>query len=167
MRPQLEYIRHAFCLVRSAEDQGNPGRNVVFQNESCVDARGEEIIAWLPSKRENVQTKLWSSCACPMQCLAFCWILPLVWAGDWSVRTVSGGALRSLHAHACREKFGPWPIFKIFSLDQIRVDQEKKEVRKRRASIYRTSPSLRQMLLNTSWSHTSQAGLFWDIRVSN
>ena len=42
---------------------------------------------------------------------------------------------------ACREKFGPRPIFKIFSLDQIRVDQEKKEVRKRRASIYRTSPS--------------------------
>ena len=41
----------------------------------------------------------------------------------------------------CREKFGPRPIFKIFSLDQIRVDQEKKEVRKRRASIYRTSPS--------------------------
>ena len=40
-----------------------------------------------------------------------------------------------------REKFGPRPIFKIFSLDQIRVDQEKKEVRKRRASIYRTSPS--------------------------
>ena len=27
---------------------------------------------------------------------------------------------------ACREKFGPRPIFKIFSLDQIRVDQEKK-----------------------------------------
>ena len=26
---------------------------------------------------------------------------------------------------ACREKFGPRPIFKIFSLDQIRVDQEK------------------------------------------
>ena len=26
----------------------------------------------------------------------------------------------------CREKFGPRPIFKIFSLDQIRVDQEKK-----------------------------------------
>ena len=25
----------------------------------------------------------------------------------------------------CREKFGPRPIFKIFSLDQIRVDQEK------------------------------------------
>ena len=45
---------------------------------------------------------------------------------------------------ACREKFGPRgprPIFKIFSLDQIRVDQEKKEVRKRRASIYRTSSS--------------------------
>ena len=42
---------------------------------------------------------------------------------------------------ACREKFGPRPIFKIFALDQIRVDQEKKEVRKRRASIYRTSPS--------------------------
>ena len=41
----------------------------------------------------------------------------------------------------CREKFGARPIFKIFSLDQIRVDQEKKEVRKRRASIYRTSPS--------------------------
>ena len=41
----------------------------------------------------------------------------------------------------CREKFGPRPIFKIFSLVQIRVDQEKKEVRKRRASIYRTSPS--------------------------
>ena len=41
----------------------------------------------------------------------------------------------------CREKFGPRPIFKIFSLDQIRVDQEKKEVRKRRVSIYRTSPS--------------------------
>ena len=33
----------------------------------------------------------------------------------------------------CGEKFGPRPIFKIFSLDQIRVDQEKKEVRKRRA----------------------------------
>ena len=31
--------------------------------------------------------------------------------------------------------------FKIFSLDQIRVDQEKEEVRKRRASIYRRSPS--------------------------
>ena len=42
---------------------------------------------------------------------------------------------------ACREKFGPRPIFKIFSLDQIRVDQEKKEVRKRRASIHRSSPS--------------------------
>ena len=42
---------------------------------------------------------------------------------------------------ACREKFGPRPIFKIFSLDQIRADQEKKEVRKRRASTYRTSPS--------------------------
>ena len=42
---------------------------------------------------------------------------------------------------ACREKFGPRPIFKIFSLDQLRVDQEKKEVRKRRASIYRSSPS--------------------------
>ena len=41
----------------------------------------------------------------------------------------------------CREKFGPRPIFKIFSLDQIRVDQEKKEVRKRRASIHRSSPS--------------------------
>ena len=41
---------------------------------------------------------------------------------------------------ACREKFGPLPIFKIFSLDQIRADQEKKEVRKCRASIYRTSP---------------------------
>ena len=41
----------------------------------------------------------------------------------------------------CSEKFWPRPIFKIFSLDQIRVDQEKKEVRKRRASIYRTSPS--------------------------
>ena len=43
----------------------------------------------------------------------------------------------------CREKIGPRPIFKIFSLDQIRVDQEKKEVyfRKRRASIYRTLPS--------------------------
>ena len=26
---------------------------------------------------------------------------------------------------ACREKFGPRLIFKIFSLDQIRVDQEK------------------------------------------
>ena len=26
----------------------------------------------------------------------------------------------------CREKFGARPIFKIFSLDQIRVDQEKK-----------------------------------------
>ena len=53
-----------------------------------------------------------------------------------NIVTVSGGALR-----ACREKFGPRPIFKIFSLDQIRVDQEKKEVRKRRASIYRSSPS--------------------------
>ena len=42
---------------------------------------------------------------------------------------------------ACREKFVPRPIFKIFLLDQIRVDQEKKEVRKRRASIYRCSPS--------------------------
>ena len=42
---------------------------------------------------------------------------------------------------AYREKFGPRPIFKIFSLDQVRVDQGKKEVRKRRASIYRTSPS--------------------------
>ena len=41
----------------------------------------------------------------------------------------------------CREKFAPRPIFKIFSLDQIRVDQEKTEVRKRRPSIYRTSPS--------------------------
>ena len=51
------------------------------------------------------------------------------------VSTVSGGALG-----ACREKFGPRPIFKIFSLDQIRADQEKKEVRKRRASICRTSP---------------------------
>ena len=43
--------------------------------------------------------------------------------------------------HMCREKFGPRPIFKIFSLDQIRADQEKKEVRKRRASIHRSSPS--------------------------
>ena len=45
---------------------------------------------------------------------------------------------------ACREKFGPRPIFKIFSLDQIRADlrrPRKKEVRKRRASIYRSSPS--------------------------
>ena len=42
---------------------------------------------------------------------------------------------------ACREKFGPRPIFKIFSLGQICVDQEKKEVRKRRASIHRSSPS--------------------------
>ena len=50
---------------------------------------------------------------------------------------VSGGAL------GVQRKFGPRPIFKIFSLDQIRVciDQEKKEVRKRRASIYRSSPS--------------------------
>ena len=41
----------------------------------------------------------------------------------------------------CREKFGPRPMFKIFSFDQVRVDQEKMEVRKRRASIYRSSPS--------------------------
>ena len=41
----------------------------------------------------------------------------------------------------CGEKFGPRPIFKIFSLDQIRVDQEKKEVRKRRASSHRSSLS--------------------------
>ena len=41
----------------------------------------------------------------------------------------------------CREIFGPRAIFKIFSLGQIRVDQEKKEVRKRRPSIYRSSPS--------------------------
>ena len=40
-----------------------------------------------------------------------------------AMATVSGGALG-----ACREKFGPRPIFKIFSLVQIRVDQEKKEV---------------------------------------
>ena len=47
----------------------------------------------------------------------------------------SGGALR------VQRKVWPRPIFKIFSLDQIRVDQEKKD-RKRRASIrYRTSPS--------------------------
>ena len=56
----------------------------------------------------------------------------------------------------CREKFGPRPIFKIFSLDQIRVVQEKKEVRKRRASIYRTSPSdaVEHFLVShvTSWA---------------
>ena len=43
--------------------------------------------------------------------------------------TVSGpGEPWPLQLRACREKFGPRPIFKIFSLDQIRVDQEKKEV---------------------------------------
>ena len=31
--------------------------------------------------------------------------------------------------------------FKIFSLDQARVDQKKMEIRKRGASIYRSSPS--------------------------
>ena len=66
--------------------------------------------------------------------------------------------------HMCREKFGPRPIFKIFSLDQIRVDQEKKEVRKRRASIHRSSPSdaVDYFLVSdvTGW-------LFWGIRVSN
>ena len=31
----------------------------------------------------------------------------------------------------------------------------------------RSTEPRRQMLLNTSWSHTSQDGLFWDIRVSN
>ena len=31
----------------------------------------------------------------------------------------------------------------------------------------RSTEARRQMLLNTSWSHTSQAGLFWDIRLSN
>ena len=36
---------------------------------------------------------------------------------------------------------GPQPIFKIFSLPEIRVDQEKNEVRKCPASIYRSSPS--------------------------
>ena len=55
--------------------------------------------------------------------------------GEREKCTVSGGALHSA------EKFGPRPIFKMFSLDHIRVDQDKKEVRKRRASICRSSPS--------------------------
>ena len=62
-------------------------------------------------------------------------------AGSPSPGTRSAGKSR-VYAGAsctCREKFGPRPIFKIFSLG--RVDQEKKEVRKRRASIHRSSPS--------------------------
>ena len=38
------------------------------------------------------------------------------------------GQRGSLAVAQCREKFGPRPIFKIFSLDQIRVDQENKAI---------------------------------------
>ena len=71
--------------------------------------------------------------------------------------------------YACREKFGPRPIFKIFSLDQIRVDQEKKEVRKRRASIYRTLPSdaVEHFLVShvTGWAILGYPGLELDTGI--
>ena len=57
------------------------------------------------------------------------------------VKQAGARSAEELCACRAREKIGPRPIFKIFSLDQIRVDQEKKEVRKRRASIHRSSPS--------------------------
>ena len=69
----------------------------------------------------------------------------------------------------CREKFGPRPIFKIFSLDQIRVDQEKKEVRKRRASIHRSSPSdaVDYFLVSdvTGWAFLGYPGLELDTGI--
>ena len=66
-----------------------------------------------------------------------------MWTITWSLYTGKIGRWSRSAGEpcACREKFGPRPIFKIFLLDQIRVDQEKKEVRKRRASIHRSSPS--------------------------
>ena len=69
----------------------------------------------------------------------------------------------------CREKFGPRPIFKIFTLNQIRVDQEKKEVRKRRALIYRTSPSdtVEYFLVShvTGWAILGYPGLELDTGI--
>ena len=48
----------SFCSFRPDEDQGNPGRNVVFQDGNCAGAEGEEIVIWLPSKREHMHAYL-------------------------------------------------------------------------------------------------------------
>ena len=63
------------------------------------------------------------------------------------------GRLRRVYASCtCREKFGPRPIFKIFSLGQIHEDQEKRRLGN---ADPRSTEARRQMLLTTSWSHTS------------
>ena len=34
----------SFCLFQPDEDQGNPSRNVVFQNENCAGVEEADIV---------------------------------------------------------------------------------------------------------------------------
>ena len=73
---------------------------------------------------------------------------------DCRTSTVSGGALHSAEKNLSRGRFS-------------KFSRSTKKKRRLGNAEPRSTEARRQMLLTTSWSHTSQAGIFWGIRLSN